>query len=340
MGEKSILIIGSKHIAALELVYSSELTKIGVNNEIIAAQDLFLNFYNQRLCNKAVYRLGLSRIIHSIQTVVKVGIEKFKPDIVLVFKGMEITPKTLKWIKNQGICLVNYNPDNPFIFSSRGSGNKNVTQSIGMFDFYFTYDRNTHYNLTNMGIKSRIIPFGFDSSGFVYNELHECDELMKVCFLGNADNYRIDFVLGLAKRGVEIDVYGENWERHCRHKNIKCYGPKYGEDFWRIMQCYAVQLNLLRPHNINSHNMRSFDIPGAGGIMLAPRTTDHSLYFKEEIEVFLFSSMDEACSKINYILNCAFSMRQVIRCAARSKAISEHQYSHRVHQLLECVLSR
>jgi len=43
-----------------------------------------------------------------------------------------------------------------------------------------------------------------------------------------------------------------------------------GEARWNI--------NLLRPQNAASHNMRSFEIPGAGGNQVAPDTADHRRY--------------------------------------------------------------
>ncbi len=335
MGQEGILILGSNHLAALELIYSSELTKLGIRNKILGIQNIFLAHYTKSFLNKILYRLGVSKIDSKIQNIIEAEVLKFKPKTVLVFKGMEIKPRTLQAIKSNGIQVVNYNPDSPFIFSGRGSGNKNVTNSITLFDYYFTYDKTINFELQNRAVKSEIIPFGFDSSGFNYKDLEEKDEVLKLCFLGNADKVRIDFLEKLAQRGVKIDIYGENWSAVKLHKNICTYGPRYGLEFWRTLRKYAIQLNLLRPHNLYSHNMRSFDILGAGGIMLAPRTPDHQTYFTEFSEVFLFSDLNEALQHIQFILHLSFSERRMIRQAARFKAIEQHTYSHRVKQLIQ-----
>ena len=335
MDQKGILILGSNHPAALELIYSSELTKLGMRNKISGIQNIFLAYYTKSLVNKIIYRLGISKIESKIQNIVKAQVSEFKPKSVLVFKGMEIHPKTLQWIKSRGIQVVNYNPDSPFIFSGIGSGNKNVTNSITLFDYYLTYDKTIYEDLENRGVNSAIIPFGFDSSGFNYKDLEEKDEVLKLCFLGNADKFRIDFLEQLAQKGVKIDVYGENWASRKLHFNISIFGPLYGQEFWSTLQKYALQLNLLRPHNFDSHNMRSFDVPGAGGIMLAPRTSDHEASFTESSEVFLFSDLNGALQHIQFILNLSFSERNKIRHAARLKALEYHTYSHRVMQLIE-----
>jgi len=335
MGQEGILILGSNHPAALELIYSSELAKLGIRNKILGIQNLFLAYYTKSILNKLIFRLGISKIESIIQNKIKTEVLEFTPKTVLVFKGMEIQPKTLEWIKSKGIQVLNYNPDSPFIFSGRGSGNRNVTNSITLYDCYITYDKTINEELRNIAVKSAIIPFGFDSSGFNYKDLEEKDEVLKLCFLGNADKFRIDFLVQIAQKGVKIDVYGENWSDCKLHENISTFGPKYGSEFWRILQKYALQINLLRPHNLHSHNMRSFDIPGAGGIMLAPRTPDHQTYFTETTEVFLFSDINEALQHIQFILHLSFNERNKIRQYARLKAKSHHTYTHRTLQLVQ-----
>jgi spore maturation protein CgeB len=335
VGQEGILILGSNHPAALELIYSSELSKLGIRNKISGIQNMFLVYYTKSLYNKILYRLGLSIIESKIQKIIKTEVSEFNPKTVLVFKGMEIQPKTLQWIKSKGIQVVNYNPDSPFIFSGRGSGNKNVTNSITLYNSYITYNKTINKELENRAVKSEIIPFGFDVNGFKYKDLEEKDEVLKLCFLGNADKFRIDFLEQLAQKGVKIDVYGENWTSRRLHVNISIFGPKYGAEFWSTLQKYALQLNLLRPHNLDSHNMRSFDIPGAGGIMLAPKTPDHQTYFSESSEVFLFSDVNEAHQQIQFILQLSFSERNKIRQAARLKAKEHHSYTHRTLQLVQ-----
>jgi spore maturation protein CgeB len=336
---KKILLIGSSHPAALELILSKELTGLGINNHVLGIQNIFLQYYNKSFFNKIVFRLGLSCIEKHLQEIIKQKVIQYNPEIILVFKGMEITPKTLGWIKSRGIMVANYNPDSPFIFSGRGSGNKNVSRSITLFDIYFTYDKSIKAELEMIGVRTSLIPFGFDESAFDFKELKEENEILKLCFLGNADKHRISFLNELAERGIEIEVYGENWALKKLNSNIKVHGPLYGEPFWETLQKYAVQLNLLRPHNLASHNMRSFDIPGAGGIMLAPRTPDHETYFGENDQVFLFNDCAQAAQKTKEILMLTFNERNAIRNAARIHAAAQHTYLIRTKALIAALES-
>jgi spore maturation protein CgeB len=337
MGEKSILILGSKHIAALEVIYSREFSELGIRNQVLGIQDKFLKYYNKSLINKVIYRIGFSRIINEIQSDIKVVINKFQPTIVLIFKGMEIEPRTLKWIKTKGILILNYNPDNPFLFTGRGSGNRNVTNSIRLYDLYITYNQSVVSELFKKGVESRTIPFAYDCGGFVFEEIKKDEEINKLCFLGNCDKFRKKFIVSLSKKGIPVDVYGENWKSLKSQENITVYGPKYGDDFWKTLQRYSVQLNLLRPHNLNSHNMRSFDILGAGGIMVAPKSLEHELFFLNFKGVRLFADFNEAIIEINKILNMSFEERISLRRNTRMKVMREHTYRHRVEMLLSMI---
>lgn len=335
MDKKKLAIIGSDHIAAIELVYSDLLKKNDFQVLLFPAQSLFFKYYYHSFYNKLFYRLGLSNIINTIQSELRNFIEDFSPQFVIVFKGMEITSESLFWIKNKGIKVFNYNPDHPFIFSGKGSGNSNVKESISIFDCYFSYADDVVDQLLKNGIKSEKIPFGFDGEGFIYSELQKSDEIEKTCFLGNADKFRVKFLNKLAESGLEIDVYGENWKQFKLSKLITVGPAKYGQDFWIILQKYAVQLNLLRPHNFNSHNMRSFDIPGSGGIMLAPLTNDHLTYFTEDKHVFLYDSFESAFYKANHILNLSFNDRMCIRKNAREHSFKYHTYTNRINLLIK-----
>jgi len=335
MDKKKILIVGSNHIASIELVYLRLLKKSGFSVTLYPAQTIFFQYYFHSFVNKIFYRLGFSCIISKIQADLKLYFYKFQPNIVIIFKGMEITPKTISWLKSQRVSLLNYNPDHPFIFSGRGSGNRNVRNSISYFDCYFTYSEYIVKQLSSLGFKSKVIPFAFNSDGFTYSELTQAEEILKTCFLGNADRVRVNFLNSLADLGLQIDVYGENWNRYKLNNSICVYPAKYGPQFWEILKKYAVQLNLLRPHNFDSHNMRSFDIPGSGGIMLAPITSDHMKYFNVDHEVFLFDSIDKDFDLANYILSLSFEQRLSIRNSARNSALRNNTYSHRINSLIK-----
>ena len=326
-----LLIVGADSKYAIERPYLKYLAhnKFVSYVELFAAQNFFLAYYQKRLFNKALYRLKISRILHRINHDLKLKIAECRPDIVFIFKGMEIFPSTLTWIKAKGIRLANYNPDNPFVFSGRGSGNKNITRSIGLFDLFMSYDKDICQKMqTKYHVKSVLLPFGFDISGQLFEVCTKVPEKIKVCFIGNTDVHRLLFLNSLAEAGVEMDLYGMNWDCNRLHRNISFLGPVFEDDLWRTLRSYRVQLNLMRIHNPQSHNMRSFEIPAIGGIQLAPDTADHADYFEREKEIFLYSDMQSCLREIKKILAFTPALAGKIRIQARKRCLTNN-YSYK-----------
>ena len=327
-----LLIVGSDKVYAIENFYVKYLRELDVEVSHFSAQSIFYDYYRKHIFNKLVYRSGMSGITKKINDQFQMAVEQFKPDIIWVFKGMEIVPESLEWAKAKGIFLVNYNGDSPFIFSGEGSGNRNVSDSIGLYDMFLTYNKEDKKLMETKKVRSEILPFGFDLKEDLFKECEQIEEINKVCFLGNPDQDRAKFITQLAKMNVEIDVYGHNWKRYVSHPNITVYKPVYSEDFWRTLRKYRVQLNLMRPHNLTAHNMRTFEAAGVGAIQLAPATEDHQLYFKENEEIFLFKDVESCVRKITEIKDLSIHQTNRIRRNARQRSLADG-YSYKVRSV-------
>lgn len=332
-----ILIIGANRDYSIERIYIKYLNRLGVEVSHFPAQELFYESYQSFLA-KARFKLGISPIYNRINQKLKSFVEDSNPDVIWVFKGMEVFPETLIWIKARGIRIVNYNPDSPFIFSSRGSGNKNVTLSIAHYDLHFTYQKIIKKRLeVEFKAKVEMLPFGYDAEESELLNLNSNDssEINEVCFLGNPDKERSRFIISLATAGVPISIYGHHWERFVKHRNVKIFQPAYGILQQRILRTYRVQLNLMRAHNQYSHNMRTFEVPGAGGIMVAPETPEHLEFFQHGSEAFFFKNYGDCLQIINHLLHMPLHESKIIRQAAQTRsAQSGYKYESRALQVL------
>ena len=125
MDHKSkFLIVGSNSPYAIERYYVQGFKKLGVECSSFWTQGPFLEYYNKNLLNKILYRIGLSSILKNINADLINYYLAYKPNVIVVFKGLEIYPSTLQKFKDYGSKIVNYNPDHPFSFHGRGSGNR------------------------------------------------------------------------------------------------------------------------------------------------------------------------------------------------------------------------
>lgn len=334
-----ILVVGSDKVYAIENLFVKYLRESG--NEVFhfSAQSMFYDFYQKNLVNKLLFKAGLSSIHLRINKQFKVAVSNFQPDVIWVFKGMEIRPESLIWAKKLNIKLVNYNPDNPFIFSGSGSGNNNLKRSIPLYDLHLTYNSEVKKEMeATYRIPTEIVPFGFDFEDEVLKISENVEEVCKPCFLGNPDKYRGRFLQDLAEHGIELDVYGNNWNKFVNHGNINIFEPVYDDKLWITLRKYRIQLNLMRPHNLSTHNMRSFEIPGIGGIQLAPDTMDHSSYFEAGKDIFLYTSLEDCVSKIKEIILMSENDCNVIRLNARERSlVSGYTYKDRTNQALKFI---
>jgi spore maturation protein CgeB len=323
-----ILIIGSDYNWSIERLYKKELLQLGHEVIHVPVQNWHYDFYYKSLVHKVLVRLGLTRLQTKIQKGLLSVLKNQYFDLIWVFKGMELTPQTLKTLKKQTARLINFNPDNPFIFSGIGSGNKNIIQSIHLYDEHFTYNHEVKFRVeSEFGIRCNIVPFGFDNEVISNEVLNEVEEIKAVCFVGNPDAYRSKILKEVLDHGLTLHVYGHNWQKHLKHPNLRIYSAVYEMDYFKTLRKYRVQLNIMRMHNLFSHNMRSIEVPGCGGIMLAPRTRDHEAFFEEGKEAFFYDDIIDLLSQAKNILELTHIDSMLVRKKAYSKVQNNYSYA-------------
>ena len=331
------MIVGSDRIYAIENFYVKYLQQAGVEVFHFPAQSYFYDYYQAGILNKLIFRSGLSGIHKKINCQLLEAVNSFKPQVVWVFKGMEIFPESLKKIKTMGVKLVNFNGDSPFIFSGKGSGNKNVSESVGLYDLQLTYNSAVKKEIEDrFKMSVSILPFGYDIEEELYETCCNEKEILRVCFLGNPDEYRAAFLQQLAEKGVPLTLYGNNWKKFVQHPSVEIHAAVYADACWKVLRRYRVQLNLMRPHNPDTHNMRTFELGGVGAIQLAPATADHMHYFKPGEELFIYKDLDDCVKQINKILAMDKAAAGTIRVNARNRSLhSGYSYKARSQQALQ-----
>lgn len=262
----------------------------------------------------------------------------YAPDVIWLFKGMDIFPATVRALRTRGWHPVAYNADHPFDFSSRGSGNSNVAQAIPEYDLYMTFSRHIADQLAERhpSLNVCVLPFGHAVSDETYADLNDVKEAQCLCFVGTPDQRRVAMIRVLLDAGLDVDIYGSGWEKVAsRISRARFHGPVFGNDMYRALRRYRVQLNFLRPHNIKSHNMRSFEAPACGAIMLAEDTVEHREFFRPGVEAFYFADDEELVSQARQLLDLSTEDAGAIRARARARSVEEpYSYQDRAAQAL------
>ena len=223
--------------------------------------------------------------------------EDYQPDLVLVIKGSRVAPEILDATKRilGDRPLVNFNPDSPWDSANK---TKRIIESIPGYDTHFTWNKQLFGSFISAGAKNAFyLPFAYDP--LLHHPLQvEVSEIeYDAVFVGTYSEER-DKLLGTLA-SCNIRIVGNGWQRS-KHVRREWVLPKalYGEDAVRIMALGACSINILRPQNIGSHNMRTFEIPASARAMLTTRSAEQSDFFAEGKEMECFEGQDELLEKI------------------------------------------
>jgi len=336
-----LLIVGADNELALERYYTNHLINLGNEVHLFPSQNILQSVINSNFLKRIQHRIRPSDIYKNINVQLLNFAEQINPDIIWVFKGMELFPRTISQLKQHCQKVVNYNPDHPFIKSSRASLNSNVTKSVGLYDFHFVYSKQLGLTIKQKyGLDHTWLPFGYEKSLLPSDLLESNEDIHICCFVANADKTRAQKVKMVLDAGYEVHVYGDYWNRYIKSsENLTIFPRVDAYKYWKTLRKYRIQFNIFRLHNLGSHNMRTFEIPAVGGIMLAPRNSEHLSFFKEDDEAFYFNGDEEFLKKIQTILNLSHGKSNKIRESAIKKSQeSGNTYQHRA-EMIEKVLT-
>ena len=99
MDEMKLLIIGSDEVWSLERHYRTYLSlHAGVKIDFCPVQSIFYREYNKSLLHKVLFRARLSTLAKRLDDTARNHVLESKPDIIWVFKGMELQPSFFEWV--------------------------------------------------------------------------------------------------------------------------------------------------------------------------------------------------------------------------------------------------
>ena len=331
----SVLLIGSSAATSIELMYLRAFKSSGYKNVYLF--DIKKNFYffqNKFLRKSLKFFKSFYFKLRLINLLKK---KKYNYKVIIIFKGKEISFKTLEKIKrnNSNVIFININHDDPFN-PEKNISNSNVIKSIKLYDLYFVWSKRIYYKLMRSKYNNiRYLPFGFDHTFHNLRQNKKNKIFKHILFIGSWDKNR-EFLLNKLGK-FNIKIHGTGWNNASKkiktNKNIFIsYKEASPSRCKKEMSRAAVTLNILRKQNRTSHNMKTFEIPGMGGLMLTERSYEQNNFFPENKSSLMYTGLRELKKKILY----AYNNKHVsnIRIAG-SKVIKKHYYKNRVNLILD-----
>ncbi len=150
----------------------------------------------------------------------------------------------------------------------------------------------------------------------------------EVCFVGTwmRCEDRGEFLLKLARSGIELAVWGNGWKRSRQWSELRNYyrGPGlFQKDYVAALQGSKICLGLLSKLNRDLHTQRSMEIPFAGGLLCGERTAEHASLYQDGTEAMFWSSAEECIDVCRQLLGNA-QRRESIRLAGMKKVRQLH----------------
>lgn len=335
-----ILIIGAFGPGAMENYYLHGLRQCGVT---VTTYDIATDYYaviTSSAFNKIVNKIAPDYLLKPLNEKLQQYLINKQFEVILVFKGMQLFPETIHYLKQHTKLLTNYNPDHPFHFYSSGSGNKNVLNSIPYFDIYFSYAAQITRQLQEkFNVTAFTIPFAYDDTNAItYTAVPEVKN--RILFIGSYDKSRAELLNKIAN--ASLDIYGDlKWKTRNRHYPAlqKAYQQKalYGSAYKFAIAEAAGVVNLMREQNMSeqSHNMRTFEVPGYGGVLISQRTEEQLFFFEEDKEAVYFDTVEELQSKMDYLINNPEIIKRIKHAAYQRCIKSGYSYNERSVQLFK-----
>lgn len=254
-----------------------------------------------------------------------------------------LTMETLSRLKEAwpDTLFVCFQDDNPFGLRKEARQWKLFHRTLPLFDVHFVKRAADVERFRRQGAQHTLLYL----TGYFEPEFERTATAAPtrgVLFVGTALDHRIPFLEELVLRHhVPVEIYGGKWKRARRLTRLRqdlLHGPLANADYVHAIQSHKITLGFVSSTNLDEYSGRSFQIPAAGGLMLAERTATHQQLFREGVEADFFSSPEECAEKIRYYLanepvRAAVARRGRERCLA-----SRYGMRYRLGEALEQIV--
>lgn len=259
-------------------------------------------------------------------------VKHFKPDYLLVLKGKNVDPATVKKISQSGVKTINWFPDATTNWRS-------IETLAPAYDYFFTYDPYILKMMKEIGLTGgHYLPFAADlEKDADYPD--KKDYRYDLAFIGSYEpglyDGRVKYLSQLAD--LDLHIWGnKNWLKTSLAKFY--HGRPKDEEMLPIYQKSKIVINIDQqiPEE-EGINLRPFEVTAAGSFLLNdPIKADIGRLFKDGEEVVVFKSNTDLRNKVEYYLAHSAEREKIARAGfERTKA--EHTYLDRFQQMFKVI---
>jgi spore maturation protein CgeB len=331
MPNHKILVIGPLNEGALAESYARAFERLGME---VARFDskVALRQASRFAGNRILRRAMRSSLWNAVNREAAQVAQRVRPALIFALKCSFFHPETIGQIrKSTGAPFVNHYPDHPYIgirWDPREASTlrRDLIEVFRQYSILWMWERSLVERLQRDGVEAKYLPFAVDPELFHPQSTSEglpcdaCNVTHDVAFVATYSRYRCAEVAAIRKHTVAI--WGSNWPRKWSTLSgqHRVHQPVWGSAVCKIMAKAAVSLNVLNAENLGGPNMRTFEIPGSGGVMLARYSPAQDEFFPEGEAAAYYRSPEELDAKLDDLLRDRDLRNRLRRNATRLAA--------------------
>jgi len=155
------------------------------------------------------------------------------------------------------------------------------------------------------------------------NPLPAAECTYDVTFVGAAHGPRRRQVEELRRAGVAVECFGHGWAA----------GPISTDRMFEVFRQSRISLNFANSRRRNQIKARTFEAPGAGGLLLTEQAPGLEKFFDAQNEIGVFSDLAECATRVRELLADP-ERRDRMANAGQRRVAREHTYSRRLSQVV------
>jgi spore maturation protein CgeB len=325
---KKILIYGESWPGTLPQLLFVDLAKRGYAVEIFDFTDILPGIRNRSVLERVQRRLFSGFFTTRIRMAFLKRVEAFSPDLVLVSKGLHLDLETLEKIRLRGVTLVNWNPDD---FFNMKNSSASLIEAMGSYDLIVSPRDHLFQKYREHGARQLLY-----LDWYFVPELHFDHQKVKTIpasFVGSWSPSREEFIGHL---NITFRIWGGGWEKSSRvfKKLHDVQNTILSQlEMSAVFRSSKFNLNLLTHENCDFSNLRFFEVPASGGVLLTERNSSATRYLLDREECLMFSTTEE----VNQIFTGHFDLDSIARAGNRRMTSGGNTFSNRVDDLMSFI---
>ena len=132
-------------------ILAVKLEKLGHDISLFDFTKIIPDFRDRSIISRIKLRLFVKFFDQKVSNELFEAVSRDTPESMIVFKGLNIQPSTLKRIKDLGVKLINWNPD--YFFNPKNT-NKNLLESIEYYDLIVSGRKHLTEEYKQKGMKN------------------------------------------------------------------------------------------------------------------------------------------------------------------------------------------